>query len=122
MFDPFSWSYTDVPSTSTYGLGGAEAFDMYFAPHDFGFVTFASGMGLFGHCDSSSINDQVGPSTSIQQASLELQLMSTQDVDESEHQAEHRKHGRLANALREVNNILTSPMYASDYEMSDEDI
>ncbi|KAF2296516.1 hypothetical protein GH714_040508 [Hevea brasiliensis] len=94
MFAPFSRPYTDVASTSRYGFNAAEASEMYFAPHDSVLGTFASGVRLFGHYESASMQNEAGPSLSMQQTGPELQLMSTQDVDEHEDQGEHRRHGR----------------------------
>ncbi|KAF2310772.1 hypothetical protein GH714_017034 [Hevea brasiliensis] len=69
---------------------------MYFAPHDSGLGTFASGVGLFEHYESGSMQNEAGPSSSMQQTGPELQLMSKQDVDEHEDQGEHCRHGRWA--------------------------
>ncbi|KAF2292605.1 hypothetical protein GH714_026154 [Hevea brasiliensis] len=66
---------------------------MYFAPHDSGLGTFASGVGLFGHYESCSMQNEASPSSSMKQTGPELQLMSTQDIDGYEDQGEHRRHG-----------------------------
>ncbi|KAF2296506.1 hypothetical protein GH714_040485 [Hevea brasiliensis] len=102
MFALFSRPYTDVASTSRYGFDAAEALEMYFAPHDSGPGSFASGVRLFGHYESASMQNEAGPSLSMQQTGPELQLMSTQDVDEHEDQGEHRRHGSLSRLV--INN------------------
>ncbi|KAF2305287.1 hypothetical protein GH714_003479 [Hevea brasiliensis] len=58
IFAPVSRPYTDVPSTSRYGFDAVEASEMYFAPHDSGLGTFASVVGLFGHYESGSMQNE----------------------------------------------------------------
>ncbi|KAF2296981.1 hypothetical protein GH714_014017 [Hevea brasiliensis] len=93
MFAPFSQLYIIAPSTLQYGFGGTEG--SIFAPHDSGLGTFASEVGLFGHYEPSSMQNEVGPSSSMQQTGPELELISTQDVDKPKYQGEHHRHVSL---------------------------
>ncbi|KAF2321014.1 hypothetical protein GH714_032664 [Hevea brasiliensis] len=80
MFALFSLLYKNAPLTSWYGFSGVEASEMYFAAHDSGMGTFALGVGLFGHYESGSMQNEPGPSSSMQQMRPELQLLSTQNL------------------------------------------